>query len=62
MIRIQTDGTITPKDALRQTCQTLVQMYFALGREFQKEFALRQLADQGEQGGAGGSGGQGGPY
>ncbi|KAK0636358.1 DNA-directed RNA polymerase [Bombardia bombarda] len=51
MIRIQTDGTITPREALVNICKQLVASYGQLGREFQKEFALRQYADQGEQAG-----------
>jgi DNA-directed RNA polymerase II subunit RPB11 len=50
MIRIQTDGSITPREAFKKVCGTLISNYSALGREFQKELALRQLADQGEQG------------
>ncbi|KAK0626552.1 DNA-directed RNA polymerase [Immersiella caudata] len=50
MIRIQTDGSVTPREAFKKVCGTLISNYSALGREFQKEFALRQLADQGDQG------------
>ncbi|KAH6626907.1 DNA-directed RNA polymerase [Chaetomium sp. MPI-SDFR-AT-0129] len=60
LLRVQTDGTITPREALVTVCKQLVAMYGQLGREFQKELALRQYADQGENaGGAGGSGGAG---
>ncbi len=59
LLRIQTDGTITPREALVTVCKQLVAMYGQLGREFQKELALRQYADQGEQ--AAGGGGGGGP-
>ncbi|KAK3325860.1 DNA-directed RNA polymerase [Apodospora peruviana] len=57
MIRIQTDGTTTPRDALIEACKTLITSYNHLGREFQKEFALRQYADQGAQAGDGVNGG-----
>ncbi|KAK1778371.1 DNA-directed RNA polymerase [Copromyces sp. CBS 386.78] len=57
MIRIQTDGSISPRDALVGACKQLVAMYGQLGREFQKELALRQYADQGEQGQGGGANG-----
>jgi len=57
LIRIQTDGTITPREALVNACKQLVASYGQLGREFQKELALRQYADQGEQAGANGNGG-----
>ncbi|KAK3995650.1 DNA-directed RNA polymerase [Cladorrhinum sp. PSN332] len=59
-IRIQTDGSATPREALVTSCKQLVAAYGQLGREFQKELALRQYADQGEN--AGGSGGQNGTY
>ncbi|KAK3327211.1 DNA-directed RNA polymerase [Cercophora scortea] len=52
MIRIQTDGSITPREALISSCKQLVAAYGQLGREFQKELALRQFADQGEQSGS----------
>jgi DNA-directed RNA polymerase II subunit RPB11 len=61
LIRIQTDGTLTPREALVSVCKQLVAAYGQLGREFQKELALRQYADQGEHaGGGGGMGGQNG--
>lgn len=49
LLRIQTDGSITPREALVEACKQLVAAYGQLGREFQKEFAFRQIADQGEQ-------------
>lgn len=58
LIRVQTDGSITPREALVSVCKQLVAAYGQLGREFQKELALRQYADQGEN--AGGAGGQNG--
>jgi len=51
LIRIQTDGTMTPREAFRKVCRNLITQYSALGREFQKELTLRQFADQGEQAG-----------
>lgn len=59
LIRIQTDGSITPREALVGVCKQLVAAYGQLGREFQKELALRQFADQGAgaDGNAGGVGG-----
>jgi len=50
LLRIQTDGSITPKEALIKACKQLIGDCLQLGREFQKELALRKLADQGEQG------------
>ncbi len=57
IIRIQTDGSVTPREALVTVCKQLVAMYGQLGREFQKELALRQYADQGENAGGGAPGG-----
>nr|AHL18118.1 DNA-directed RNA polymerase subunit 2 [Mycothermus thermophilus]AHL18120.1 DNA-directed RNA polymerase subunit 2 [Mycothermus thermophilus]AHL18121.1 DNA-directed RNA polymerase subunit 2 [Mycothermus thermophilus] len=48
LIRVQTDGVITPREALVTTCKQLVALYGQLGREFQKELALRKYADQSE--------------
>ena len=63
LLRVQTDGTVTPREALVTVCKQLVAMYGQLGREFQKELALRQYADQGENanpaGGAPGGGAAG---
>lgn len=52
LLRIQTNGDINPREALVKILKQLVAAYGQLGREFQKELALRQYADQGE--GAGG--------
>ena len=59
LLRVQTDGTLTPRDAIVNVCKQLVASYGQLGREFQKEFALRQYADQGEQSNAAGGGANG---
>ncbi|KAK3365963.1 DNA-directed RNA polymerase [Lasiosphaeria ovina] len=59
LIRVQTDGTITPRDALIQACEDLVFLYHQLKQEFQKELALRHLADAGSQTNANNNNGQG---
>lgn len=46
LIRVQTDGTLTPKEALVKVCRQLVKLYGQVGSEFQKELALRQYADR----------------
>lgn len=61
LIRIQTDGTVTPREALVSVCKQLVAMYGQLGREFQKELALRKFADQTENAGGDGLGSGAGP-
>nr|AHL18123.1 DNA-directed RNA polymerase subunit 2 [Remersonia thermophila] len=48
LIRVQTDGSITPREAFLTTLKQLVALYGQLGREFQKELALRKYADQSE--------------
>ncbi|KAK3308137.1 DNA-directed RNA polymerase [Chaetomium strumarium] len=60
LLRVQTDGTITPREAVVRCCKQLVAMYGQLGREFQKELALRKYADQSENAGAEGAGNQNG--
>ena len=40
---------MTPREALVEVCKQLVATLGQLGREFQKEFAFRKMADQGEQ-------------
>jgi hypothetical protein len=42
-LRIQTDGTITPKEALVHCCRTLVGDLEILSREFTKEYELRKM-------------------
>ncbi|KAI0124220.1 DNA-directed RNA polymerase [Xylariales sp. AK1849] len=49
MIRLQTDGTITPKDALVQVCKQLVASYAQLSREFTREYELRRMVAAGNQ-------------
>ncbi|KAK1760856.1 DNA-directed RNA polymerase [Echria macrotheca] len=58
MIRIQTNGTMTPKEAFVKACKHLITICGHTGREWQKELALRKYADQSEQSGNG-NGGQG---
>ncbi|KAK4203729.1 putative DNA-directed RNA polymerase II subunit RPB11-b2 [Triangularia verruculosa] len=55
LLRVQTNGQINPREALVKVLKELVAAYGQLGREFQKELALRQYADQGEGSGSGGA-------
>lgn len=48
-IRIQTDGTITPKEALVDACKDLISSFGHLGREFTREHELRRMVAAGEQ-------------
>lgn len=45
ILRIQTDGTLTPRAALMQTCKDLVNDLSILSREFTKEWELRKMVD-----------------
>lgn len=42
-LRVQTDGEITPKEALLATCRDLVNDLSTLSREFTKEYELRKM-------------------
>jgi DNA-directed RNA polymerase II subunit RPB11 len=42
-LRVQTDGTITPKEALVNCCKNLVGDLQTLSREFTKEYELRKM-------------------
>lgn len=46
-IRIQTDGSITPKEALVQVIKRLMQDFSHLSREFTREFELRRMVEAG---------------
>ncbi|KAI5287725.1 DNA-directed RNA polymerase II core subunit [Ascosphaera aggregata] len=47
-LRVQTDGTIAPKDAVVAACHELVRDLGTLSREFTKEFELRKMVGAGE--------------
>jgi len=51
LLRIQTDGEITPKEALVATCHDLVKDLGLLSREFTKEFELRKMVGATQQNG-----------
>jgi DNA-directed RNA polymerase II subunit RPB11 len=42
-LRIQTDGDISPKEALVNCCKALVSDLEILSREFTKEYELRKM-------------------
>lgn len=48
-IRVQTDGTITPKEAMISVCKNLVSLYGQFGRVFTREVELRKMLAQGDQ-------------
>ena len=54
ILRVQTDGTIAPKEAVITACNELVRDLGILSREFTKEYELRKMvgATQQQQNGA----------
>ena len=46
-LRVQTDGEVTPRTALVQSCRDLVEDLGTLSREFTKEWELRKMAGEG---------------
>lgn len=46
---MQTDGTVTPREVLIDTCKQLVTAYAQLDREFTREYELRRMVAAGEQ-------------
>lgn len=48
-LRVQTDGTLTPRAALIQCCKDLVNDLSILSREFTKEFELRKMVGDGSK-------------
>ena len=49
-LRVQTDGEITPRDAVKQACEALVKNLAALNQEFVKEVELRKVVAEGPNG------------
>ncbi|KAI4118980.1 MAG: hypothetical protein LQ345_001062 [Seirophora villosa] len=54
-LRIQTDGTMTPRQALVQACKDLVTDLGLLSREFTKEWELRKMVGESMDGGLNGA-------
>lgn len=54
ILRISTDGTITPRQALVQACKDLVTDLGLLSREFTKEWELRKMVGESVEGGVNG--------
>lgn len=59
-IRVQTDGTITPKEAMLEVCKNLIAQFAQLGREFTREYELRRMAAAGPSTNGDGNGMNGG--
>lgn len=63
LIKLQTDGTITPAYALEQACTKLIGTLASLETQFKREFSYKDVqggADGATAGGAGVGGGLGG--
>ncbi|KAL9603348.1 MAG: hypothetical protein Q9219_001210 [cf. Caloplaca sp. 3 TL-2023] len=54
ILRVQTDGTLTPRQALVQACKDLVTDLGLLSREFTKEWELRKMVGENVDGGPNG--------
>ena len=49
ILRVQTDGEVTPKDAIIAVCHDLVKDLGIFSREFTKEFELRKMVGSTQQ-------------
>ncbi|KAF4120496.1 DNA-directed RNA polymerase II subunit RPB11 [Geosmithia morbida] len=49
-IRVQTDGTISPRDVFMSVCEKLINQLEMLHQEFTREWELRRITNTGEQG------------
>jgi DNA-directed RNA polymerase II subunit RPB11 len=55
-LRVSTDGTITPRDAVVTCCKDVLMDLDTVSREFTKEMELHRIARAGDANGAGASG------
>ncbi len=53
-LRVQTDGSLTPRQAVLQACKDLVTDLGLLSREFTKEWELRKMVGDNVDGGTNG--------
>uniref|UniRef100_A0A0B7KE15 DNA-directed RNA polymerase RBP11-like dimerisation domain-containing protein n=1 Tax=Bionectria ochroleuca TaxID=29856 RepID=A0A0B7KE15_BIOOC len=49
-IRVQTDGTVSPRDVFTSVCEKLINQLEMLHQEFTREWELRRITNTGEQG------------
>lgn len=49
LLRVQTDGEVTPRQAVINACHALIKDLGILSREFTKEFELRKMANAANQ-------------
>ncbi|KAI1776362.1 DNA-directed RNA polymerase II subunit RPB11 [Hypoxylon cercidicola] len=56
LIRLQTDGTVTPREVFVDVCKQLIAQLAQLAQNFTREYELRRMATAGEQDGTGPNG------
>ncbi|KAI1375213.1 DNA-directed RNA polymerase II subunit RPB11 [Hypoxylon crocopeplum] len=61
MIRLQTDGTVTPREVFIDVCKQLIAQLAQLAQNFTREYELRRMATAGEQDNNAGGGSNGRP-
>ena len=49
-IRVQTDGSMSPRDVFTSVCVQLINQLESLHQEFTREWELRRITNTGEQG------------
>jgi len=49
-IRVQTDGTISPRDVFTSVCEKIINQLEMFYQEFTREWELRRITNTGEQG------------
>ncbi|KAF1838693.1 RBP11-like subunits of RNA polymerase [Decorospora gaudefroyi] len=47
-LRVQTDGTVTPKEAVMETCRLVIQDLSRLNESFQTEWLGKRIVSEGE--------------
>ncbi|KAI1406499.1 DNA-directed RNA polymerase II subunit RPB11 [Hypoxylon fuscum] len=48
LIRLQTDGTMTPKEVFVEVCKQLIAQLSTFSQNFTREFELRKMATEGD--------------
>lgn len=48
-IRVQTDGTISPRDVFISVCEKLINQLETLHQDFTREWELRRITNTGDQ-------------
>ena len=48
-LRVQTDGSLAPKEAIIEVCKQMISIYNQMGRQFTRENELRRVVAAGER-------------